>query len=1112
MAVNPKTEYFDEFRDLYCDGSAEQYILATLVDAGYSDKMEYAPGDPDFVGTMIRDGGDVSDFYFKHWIELHEEIWDNISTHVGDKPFLKRYICSMILAFKDVSAYYFPGVDADENQQEISNYLLAVACRHLPRTRELEQIAAPIVAGLKEASDFESLTPDEKQKRFASEIEPALKKYDEHIKSNIYEVTRLLYGMMEELAVHITACLLESGEKTSLFDYQRMCGVLLTDALYPFYLCRTMDWTQQYAESYMPEPLFYYPDSLKAKINSKPAPDPEEPLNGAVKCGVREIDELLEAGRKKVASYDEEKVERDLKTFRAVCLEKAKSSESIEQKTAWIVDILTVLTEVYYYNVHSEFAQYSYAARRFMIVLEAAFLRCAEKICVKNLYLELGMYEIIDFPYTSDPDAVVVPEPDPFNPPTTWGEHLLREEIGHSLNYHEKIRCSKCEVPECKYRFGKVELYKGLEAAGVYTVGEELFPDKPHAPTPAELGEKEYEEFLVNIDGEEEMIDSLNLIPVCGVKEIDRLFVQDLLTNSEYDENDFYPDLVSFGEKCKLLAGSNVPIKKKEAWIAAVLNVLLESYCAYSHTDKDRFVPFVIGFAAKMDAVFMFHPEQICVKRIAQEIGDPFIFEELSPKVTEEGEKNRIEMGLDPLPWEEDFLFEEYGPTYIYHQRSQCRDCSIQNCRFRFGRKRYYADVDYSFGMPETLPSQAQINVPAAEDVRQINGTAESFDYIEDCHNFICGRDVTAFLDAVSLELAIYPKWHNETSTKEEDLAFIKEHITPKSDYVYGRAEGLEAQLTAKVKSLKDDELELSNFIDSFLSPFYEVASTLFPLGKQESDKLRMVVFSCAEGYIHCSFADFKKLLADSTKSVIERSTDPDKDLTMEMVEEMLTRAPQNDIIPEDRIFAAIHEIMISLSYVEAALESALLKNGLPKDYIHYEEEAGVYLGRNITEVQIMLVSGLTPHSISARIQKYGHSTRHEIRPEEDTYDYVKRLYGGDSDEAEEELITPEKKELFNKALDNAISVFGTNYFKPPQDGIGLAEFQKTGALLAYIGRKLATMCDLEDVPWALILRKVKTTRDSNYLKGKCSKMKKTGRFPRGHEEVDSLVDTIKMD
>ena len=468
-------------------------------------------------------------------------------------------------------------------------------------------------------------------------------------------------------------------------------------------------------------------------------------------------------------------------------------------------------------------------------------------------------------------------------------------------------------------------------------------------------------------------------------------------------------------------------------------------------------------------------------------------------------------MGLDPRPWEEDFLFEEYGPTYIYHQRSQCRDCSIQNCRFRFGLKRYYGDVDYSFGMPETPLPLAQINMPTAEDVRQINGTTESFDYIEDCHNFICGRDVTAFLDAVSLELAIYPKWHNEASTKEEDLAFIKEHITPKTDYVYGRAEGLEAQLTTRVKSLKDDELELSNFIDGFLSPFYEVASTLFPLGKQESDKLRMVVFSCAEGYIHCSLSDFKKLLTDSTKSVIERSTDPDKDLTMELVEEMLTRAPQNDLIPEDRIFAAIHEIMISLSYVEAALESALLKNGLPKDYIHYEEEAGVYLGRNITEVQIMLVSGLTPHSISARIEKYRHSTKHGIRPGEDTYDYVKRLYVDDSDEEEKELITPEKKVLFTEVLEKAISVFGVDYFKPPHDGIGLVVFQKSGALLAYIGRKIADLCELEDVPWALILRKVKSSRDSNYLKGKCSKMKKAHSVPRGYKDVDTLIASISL-
>lgn len=714
MAVNPKMKYFDEFRDLYCDGSAEQFILAALVDAGYSDRMEYAPSDPDFVDTMIRDGGKVEDFYFKHWIELHDEIWDNISTHVGDKPFLKRYICSMIQAFKEVSAYYYPGEDASDNEKSIAHYLEALANYNLPRTKELHEVAAPVAATLKSDPTFASLSDEEKNKRFLPLINKALEQYKERLKLNIYEVSRLLHGMMEELAVHITACLLESGEKSNIFDYQKMCGVLLTDAIYPFYLCRTMDWTKQFAESYLPEPMFYYPDSIKAKLHSKPSRDGVEPLNGAVKCGVREIDEFLEAGRKKVAEYDEEKVERDLKTFRALCIEKAKGTESREAKTAWIVEILTILTEVYYYNVNTEYAQYSYAARRFMIVMEAAFLRCADKICVKDLYMELSMEGIIDFPYTSDPEAVVVPEPDPFNPHTTWGEHLLREEVGSTLKYHEKQRCSKCEKMACRYRFGQVDFAKSLEAAGIDASDGIPFPLDPQRPPRAAKGEKEYETLTVTIDGEEEELDSLNYVEFCGVKEIDRLLVLDIEDNPKYTDDDFYLDSSSFRHKCKALAESDVSIKVKETWIARVLNVLQECFCNFCCTDKDSNLKYVVGFAATLDATFLKIPEQICVKRIAQEGETTLVFDEESHEQSEEGEKNRVAMGLDKRPWEDDFLFDELGTSLTYNQRRLCRDCTIEGCKYRFGLKRYFGDVDYDFGT--RLPEEPEDEVGVKEE------------------------------------------------------------------------------------------------------------------------------------------------------------------------------------------------------------------------------------------------------------------------------------------------------------------------------------------------------------------------------------------------------------
>ena len=556
MAVNPKMKYFDEFRDLYCDGSAEQFILAALVDAGYSDRMEYAPSDPEFVDTMIRDGGKVEDFYFKHWIELHDEIWDNISTHVGDKPFLKRYICSMIQAFKEVSAYYYPGKEASDNQKEIADFLSALKNYNLPRTKELYQISAPIVEELKASPDFAITPKGEREKRFLPLLENAVKQYKAHLDLNIYKVSRLVASMMEELAVHITACFFEAGEESTVFYYQGMCGVVLTDAIYPFNLCRTMDWTKEYAESYMPGPLFYYPDSPLAKHYSNPVlKKPKKNTNGA-------------------------------------------------------------------------------------------------------------------------------------------------------------------------------------------------------------------------------------------------------------------------------------------------------------------------------------------------------------------------------------------NPTIS--------------------------------------------------------------DYIANCCEFICSEDVLDFLDVVCLSLNVKPKRFKGNFSKENYADFVNAHIQPRVGYVYPYLSALEAQLASEIKARKSDELELSNFVIGFLSRFYEVSVSLFPVGHKEADVYRKVIFASAPAFITCPFKDFMPILTDAIKTVVSRETESEYVSSVALINELLDRAPKRGTVPKDRVFAAIHEIKTTLSYIEAGLESALLKSGISHDYIYYEKEAGVDLGRNVTMIQLMAVSGLTAHTLASRINQFGHSTKTDIREGEDAYDYIRRYYGID--------------------------------------------------------------------------------------------------------------------
>lgn len=577
-----------------------------------------------------------------------------------------------------------------------------------------------------------------------------------------------------------------------------------------------------------------------------------------------------------------------------------------------------------------------------------------------------------------------------------------------NLNYKfQAVQCSKCDLEGCCGRysdqFGPAK-YVGADkqqgsVEGVSSDEDESIPEGESRPMTEE------DKRLVKENKE-----SLNLIDPSGVDELDKLFYMQLDDKPVYPKKEFYRDFASFSKKCKSVADGDMSEKKKRAWIVAALNVLSEVFYDFSATENEFLADYALQYIANIDATFMRAIDSICVKRIAQELGLEIIFDEEDKNISEEGEKNRIEMGLDPMSREESFLFEELGPNISYYERQLCRECQIPNCPYRFGKRRFFGDVNYDFGEPgpEFQNQSTPSNNSSEQDIK--TDDVASIDYIADCHNYICNRDIIDFLDAVSLALSIKPKRFKGDVSGDFCKDFIKEHIKPRDSYVYPNAPELEAQLTSEIKARKDDELELSNFIVDFLSPFYEVAVTLYPIGHKEVDVKRRVIFMSASGFVNCPFKDFMPILSDAIVSVVSKTTDSDYVSTVDLMSELLDRAPKGDSVPDDRVFSAIHEIITSLSYVEAALESALLKSGITNDYIYYEEEAGIILGRHISEVELMLVSGLTMHTIASRIKKYGHTTKTGIRPEEDAYDYVRRLFSDDpsaDDDGDRVIVVP---------------------------------------------------------------------------------------------------------
>lgn len=415
--------------------------------------------------------------------------------------------------------------------------------------------------------------------------------------------------------------------------------------------------------------------------------------------------------------------------------------------------------------------------------------------------------------------------------------------------------------------------------------------------------------------------------------------------------------------------------EEKEIWARSVVNALNALYCQADRSKLEMINELTATYCAILEEEFMQVPKPICVKHLALDIDAADIFDDVIFFVNASPEGSTV-----PCTNNRFHLIEDMGEANLeLYEKKMCLDCDVENCPYDIYLRKYQED-----GVG--IPGKYNFDPPKEEE-------QEPSSYLEDCHRFLCDPEIINFLDAVCMSLHIPPKWTGLELEIDEEKQFIDEHIKPKASLFYTHSEALARELTDTIKCLKNNEIELSNYIDSFLSPFYELSSRLYPISPHVDDLKRFVVFTCSSALKNCPFKDYPKLLVDSIKAVQSVEHDEDYDYTVDLIKEILDRAPKDGEQPQDRVFAAIYEIKTSLLLVEAALEAALLNAGIEKDYYFFEKEVGVNLGWGVTDIELYIVTHKTPQSFVSRIKKLGHRTRFGIKPDEDLYDYIRRYF-----------------------------------------------------------------------------------------------------------------------
>lgn len=169
--------------------------------------------------------GDLSLFSSPQWTLLAEEIYQLLDECKENPHKIKREVCKILMHFRKVAPYFFHINNENTNQVNINGYFRCIIKTFHEAQRTLHAIGHSI-----------GITSGE---------------FDSKWNKPIFQAIAQIGIALETLANIIQGCLYEHGIKTSLFEYQKACGIALTSEITPESLAQSMDWTIEMAKDYM---------------------------------------------------------------------------------------------------------------------------------------------------------------------------------------------------------------------------------------------------------------------------------------------------------------------------------------------------------------------------------------------------------------------------------------------------------------------------------------------------------------------------------------------------------------------------------------------------------------------------------------------------------------------------------------------------------------------------------------------------------------------------------------------------------------------------------------------------------------------------------------------
>lgn len=265
---------------------------------------------------------------------------------------------------------------------------------------------------------------------------------------------------------------------------------------------------------------------------------------------------------------------------------------------------------------------------------------------------------------------------------------------------------------------------------------------------------------------------------------------------------------------------------------------------------------------------------------------------------------------------------------------------------------------------------------------------------VNDCLDFLANLKVLNFLQAVALCFGCEIKSPLIRKGKKEQ--FIEESLKLRQLTFYPWVDHLAEEISNEIKSRRDNEHEIDIYVTELLANFDGISAALYPRDHSIASIELIQVQSLAHTFCRYDFSKFRTLFKKAKRKAATlydvEAAEYYTTIRTLMEKEYFDENEDSNL---DDVLANIRNILTSITLFESALEGALLINGIPHDYIYYEELTGVKLTQAVTQSDISVVVDQTSEAIKHYATKLQHRVIINMLPDETYQDYKERMLKG---------------------------------------------------------------------------------------------------------------------